>query len=143
MDKRKKKRYPVFLRVFFPEYKIWGYTVNMSSDGCHIRVPIPSSPGFVTGFLIELPVIGVIPLKGYVQHIEGEKKDMGIELVQIKFDMEQSDYYSIYEQFIENLKAFEKIHDQYLSMAESGTIKVCAFPEEYNLETLEAVGNKT
>lgn len=81
MEQRKKKRYRVFFRAYFPEFNEWGYAVNVSADGCYIHACMPASTGFVTDFLLELPVIGVIPLKGYVQHKESDDRDMGLELV--------------------------------------------------------------
>jgi hypothetical protein len=143
MEHRKKKRFPIFLRAYCPEYEVWGHTVNVSSDGCHLRMEIPVSTGFVTRFLLELPVIGIVPLDGYVQHREDDSDDVGIELVQIKFDVEQSDYYSLYQQFVEGLGLFADIRDQYIAMVESGAVKRYAFPEEYRIENLATVTVRT
>ena len=139
MEHRRKKRFPFFARIYCPEHDAWGHTVNISTEGCHIRIFMPASTGFITSFLLELPIVGILPLKGYVHYLDDGSHGVGLELVQIKFDVEQSDYYSLYQQFVDTLHRFSPIQKRYETLIERGTIKRYEFPEGYSLESLGAL----
>jgi hypothetical protein len=102
----------------------------------------PLPPGFIADFLLELPVIGVIPFKGYVHHADMEMREMGLELVNVKFDNEQSDYYSIYQQFIKQLEGLEEIREHYESLVMRRIIKMHEFPVRYKLDNLKQIIKK-
>ncbi len=129
-EKRKSKRYPITLRVYFPEFGLHGYATNISLDGCFIRTVCAISEGFLTDILIELPVVGVIAMKGYVQHKGRSNEGLGVEFVQVRFEKEQSDYFSIYSQFVKILPRLEEIQAEYQQLVQQGNISRLEIPEE-------------
>ena len=129
-DRRKNPRYAVRLRAYFPEDRVWGYTENLSLDGCFVRARAPVPEGMVKDFLLEIPVVGVIALKGYVQHADEERQGIGMQLVKVRFAVDQEWYYTLYTRFMEHLRELDRLHDEYLNMAINGQVKLCAFPPE-------------
>ncbi len=130
MERRRSPRYPVNLRVYFPEQKLWGYTKDISLDGCFIVVNRTVSEGFLADILLELPIIGVIYLKGYVQHTGANGEGMGLQFVQVRFAQEQSAYYSLYVDYINLLPEHERIRARYLEDVQKGILKLQTFPSE-------------
>ncbi len=130
MERRRSPRYPVNLRVYFPEYSLWGATKNVSVDGCFITIDKKINEGFLADILLELPIIGVIALKGYVHHTGTSGEGLGMQFVQVRFAQEQSEYYSIYTDYINLLPEHEKIRRRYLEDVQKGLIKLQTFPEE-------------
>ncbi len=129
-ERRKSPRYPINLRAYFPELKIWGHTTNISLDGCYIEVNTPISEGFLTDLLIEIPVIGTVALKGYVQHTGNKKPGMGLQFVQVRFAYEESDYYTIYSRFVKLMPRLEEIRGIYLDLVQKGLLKLLNMPEK-------------
>ncbi len=129
-ERRKSPRYPINLRAYFPELKVWGHTTNISLDGCYIEVNTPISEGFLTDLLLEIPVIGVVAMKGYVQHTDDEKPGMGLQFVQVRFAYEESDYYTIYSKFVKLMPKFEEIRGIYLDLVQKGLLKLLNMPEQ-------------
>ena len=129
-EKRKGPRYPVNFRVYFPEFNISGYTSNISLDGCFVAVDPSMSTGFITDLLVELPVVGVIALKGYVQHLGHAKSGVGLQFVQVRFESDQSEYYSLYLQFLKGMSHLEEIRENYLELVKQDRLKLCTLPSE-------------
>jgi hypothetical protein len=129
-EKRKGLRYPVNFRVFFPEFNIWGHTYNISLDGCFVTVDSSMSVGFITDLLVDLPVVGVIALKGYVQHIGKAKSGVGLQFVQVRFEPDQSDYFSLYSRFLKCMSQLEEIRKSYLDLVKQDRLKLCTLPSE-------------
>jgi hypothetical protein len=129
MERRKSQRYPVQLKVFFPEHDLWGYTKNISLDGCFVKTTEPISEGFLADLLLELPVVGTIALKGYIHHSGRENEGVGMQFVQVRFAPEQSDYYAIYSEFLKMMPQLEKIRSNYLDMVQKGVLKLQTIPE--------------
>ena len=130
MERRRSPRYPVNLRVYFPGQKLWGYTRDISLDGCFIVVNKTVNEGFLADILLELPIIGVIFLKGYVQHTGSKGEGVGLQFVQVRFAQEQSAYYSLYVDYINLLPEHEKIRAKYLEAVQKGMLKLQSFPAE-------------
>ena len=130
MERRRSPRYPVKLRAYFPEYKLWGTTKDVSIDGCFITIEKKISEGFLADMLLELPIIGVIALKGYVHHTGSTEEGLGMQFVQVRFAHDQSAYYSIYADYIKLLPAHESIRSRYLEEVQKGLIKLQTFPDE-------------
>ncbi len=128
-ERRKSPRYPVSLPVYFPHFETWGRTDNVSMDGCYVVVDLPAADGFVTDILIELPVIGTIAMKGYVQHHHGPENGMGLQFIQVRFAKNQSYYYNLYARFIKILPKFEEIRSIYLEMVQTGELKLLTLPK--------------
>ncbi len=129
MERRRSPRYPVNLRVYFPEHDLWGFTKNISLDGCFVKVNKKINEGFLADLLLELPIIGVISLKGYVQHTGAEGDGLGMQFVQVRFAQEQSAYYSLYADYIRLLPEHERIRGRYLENVQKGLIKLQTFPK--------------
>ncbi len=129
MERRKSQRYPVYLKVYFPEHDQWGYTKNISLDGCFVQTSKPISQGFLADLLVELPVVGVVALKGYIHHSGRENDGVGMQFVQVRFAPEQSDYYAIYSEFLKTMPQLEKIRAGYLDMVQKGLLKLQTIPE--------------
>lgn len=130
-ERRKSKRYYLRLRVYFPEFDLHGYATNISLDGCFINTVSAISEGFLTDILLELPVIGVIAMKGYVQHKGRDNDGLGVEFVQVRFEQDQSDYFGIYAQFVKILPALEEIKGEYDQMVAAGKIKELKMPDPH------------
>jgi hypothetical protein len=129
-ERRKGARYSANFRVYFPEFDIVGHTFNISLDGCYITVDSPMSVGFITDLLVELPVVGVIALKGYVQHMGQARSGVGLEFVQVRFEPDQTEYYSLYCQFFKNMSQFENIRDQYLDLVQQDRLMLYTLPSK-------------
>ncbi|MEA1867432.1 MAG: hypothetical protein U9N19_04935 [Thermodesulfobacteriota bacterium] len=129
-ERRKGSRYSVNFRVFFPEFNIWGHTSNISLDGCFVTVDPSMSAGFIADLLVELPVVGIIALKGYVQHLGKAKPGAGLQFVQVKFEPDQSEYYSLYSRFLKGMSQLEKIRENYLKLVTQNRLKLCTMPSE-------------
>ena len=129
-ERRKGSRYSANFRVYFPEFNILGHTFNISLDGCYVAVDSSMSAGFITDLLVELPVVGVIALKGYVQHLDQAKSGVGLEFVQVRFEPDQTEYYSLYCQFFKSMSQLENIRNQYLDLVQQDRLRLCALPSE-------------
>ncbi len=116
--------------VYFPQFEEWGYTDNVSMDGCYVVADLPVADGFVTDIYIELPVIGAIAMKGYVQHHHGPEPGMGLQFIQVRFEKNQSYYYNLYARFIKILPRFEEIRGIYLDMVQAGELKLLSLPKK-------------
>lgn len=127
-ERRKSPRYPVTLTVYFPQFDSWGRTDNISMDGCYILADLPAADGFITDMLIELPVIGTIAMKGYVQHHQGPGKGLGLQFVQVRFARQQSYYYNLYVRFVKELPKLEQLRSTYLDMVQKGEIQLLSLP---------------
>jgi hypothetical protein len=130
LEKRKGRRYPANFRIFFPELNIWGHTYNISLEGCFVTIDSSISVGFITDLLVDLPVVGVIALKGYVQHISKAKSGVGLQFVQVRFEPEQSDYFSLYSRFLKVMSQLEEIRESYLNFVKQDRLKLCTLPSE-------------
>ncbi len=130
MERRRSQRYPIHLRVYFPEHNMWGYTKNVSLDGCFVRTSEPISEGFLADLLLELPVVGVIALKGYIHHSGREQDGVGMQFVQVRFAPGQSDYHAIYSDFLKTMPELEKIRSKYLDMVQKGLLKLQTIPKD-------------
>jgi hypothetical protein len=127
-ERRKSPRYTVHLPIYLLEYDRWAYTSDISMDGCYFAVDAPLSVGHITDFLMEFPVVGVIQLKGYVQHQEGQRSGLGVQLLQTRFSTDQSGYYDLYMNVLKLMPKLEEIRGRYLDMADHGRLKLCEFP---------------
>ncbi len=127
-ERRKSPRYPLSLRVFFPDHDLWGRTDNISLDGCFITVSSPIQEGAIIDFLLEIPVVGTIALKGYVQHTQ-KRPGIGVQLVQVRFSEEQSEYFGLYSRFVKNLSLLEEIRGEYLDLVQRGVVKLQTLPQ--------------
>lgn len=127
-ERRKSPRYNILLNVYFPEFDLHGYAANISLDGCFIKTENIISEGFLTDILMELPIIGVIAMKGYVQHKGKNDTGIGLEFVQVRFEHDQSEYFTIYSQFVKALPHFGKIRNNYLQLINDGRIKPLEIP---------------
>ncbi|OPL16952.1 MAG: hypothetical protein AVO38_06530 [delta proteobacterium ML8_D] len=135
-ERRKIPRYPAKFRVYFPNFNIWGNTSNISLDGCYVAVDVPMSQGFITDLLIDLPVVGVIALKGYIQHLGKANSGAGLQFVQVRFEFAQSDYFNLYSQFLKTISQLEKIRADYMDLVQQDRLKLCTMPiEPENAET--------
>ncbi|MFO8241185.1 MAG: hypothetical protein R6T90_09340 [Dissulfuribacterales bacterium] len=138
-ERRKIPRYPAKFRVYFPSFNIWGNTSNISLDGCYVAVDVPMSQGFITDLLLELPVVGVIALKGYIQHLGKENSGAGLQFVQVRFEFAESDYFNLYSQFLKTISQLEKIRADYMDLVHQDRLKLCTMPiEPENAETPSA-----
>ena len=129
-NRRKNPRYPIKLRIYFPEEGIVGLTENISIDGCYIKTDARVTVGLVKDILMEIPVLGVIALKGYVQHVEESQKGMGIQLVKVRFATDQDVFYSFFTKFIECLQTLDRLHEKYVDLALLSKIKLYTFPKD-------------
>lgn len=126
-ERRKSPRYPISLRVFFPEHDLWGRTENVSLDGCFINISSPIPEGINVDFLLEIPVVGTITLKGYVQHTQ-ERHGIGLQFVQVRSSEGQSEYFRLYCRFVKNLSLLEDIRGEYLYLVRRGIVKLQTLP---------------
>lgn len=127
-ERRKSTRYDVLLRVYFPEFDMHGFASNISLDGCFIEADFVISEGFVTDMFMELPVVGVVALKGYVQRTGIERSGVGMEFVQVRFEPEQSEYFSVYSRFVRLLPQLERIKEEYENKIENGEVAPLIMP---------------
>jgi hypothetical protein len=127
-ERRKSPRYPVHLPVYFPGEKQWGYTANLSLDGCYVVVRTSISEGLITDMLLELPVVGAVSLKGYVQHKKDEVPGIGLQFVQVRFAADQSEYFNLYSRFLRMMPELEEIRGDYLALVQEGRLKLCSLP---------------
>ncbi|MBW1932672.1 MAG: hypothetical protein JRF20_01430 [Deltaproteobacteria bacterium] len=129
-ERRKIPRYSANFRVYFPKLDMWGHTSNISLEGCYVTVDSSMSEGFITDLLVELPVVGVIALKGYVQHLGETNSGAGLQFVQVRFEFDQSDYFSLYSRFLRSISQLEKIRANYLDLVQQDRLKLCTMPSE-------------
>ena len=129
-DRRKHTRFPVRLRVYLPEINAWGYTENISLGGCFVAIRAKLATGFITECLLELPVIGAISLKCYIQHISDTPQGMGFQFVQVQFDNDQSEYYNIFAQFLLTIQQLTYIRETYEELVKKDKIKMIIMPDE-------------
>ncbi|HID98371.1 MAG TPA: PilZ domain-containing protein [Thermodesulfobacteriaceae bacterium] len=132
-ERRKSPRYQVRLRTYFPSFDEWGYTSDISLDGCYVVLDAPLAQGFISDFMLELPVIGTIALKGYVHHTSGKKQGAGFQFVQVRFAPDQSAYYDVYMQFIKLMPELEEIRDRYRELVDRGELEAKKLPEQENV----------
>jgi len=133
MERRKSQRYPICLKVYFPEQDLWGFTKNISLEGCFVQTVETISEGFLADLLLELPIVGVVSLKGYIHHSGSKKEGMGLQFVQVRFAPEQSDYYAMYAEFLKIMPQLEKIRSDYLDLVQKGLLKLQVLPEKKGL----------
>ncbi len=127
-ERRKSPRYPAHLHAYFPEFHLWGYTSNISLDGCYVVISISISEGFITDLVLELPVVGAIPLKGYVQRRGQCLSGLGLQFIQLHLENDQSDYYSLYARFIKQISRLEEVREYYLDLVRQGRLKLVTMP---------------
>ena len=127
-ERRKGLRYTVNFRVFFPEFNIYGHTYDISLDGCFVKIDASMSVGFMTDLLLELPVVGVIALKGYVQHTGKAESGVGLQFVQVRFESDQSDYFSLYSRFLQTMPQLEEIRKSYLDLVQQNRFRLFTLP---------------
>ena len=129
-ERRKTQRYSMRLRVYIIDDGVEGITENISRDGCYIKADVSVTPGIVKDILLELPIIGVISLKGYIQHIRDSDGGMGIQLVKPRFSKEHDIYYNLFSEFIKCLERMAQLHDQYLNAALHKRVRLLTFPSQ-------------
>ncbi|NIA08484.1 MAG: hypothetical protein GWP10_01585 [Nitrospiraceae bacterium] len=127
-ERRKSPRYPVNLHAYLPEFHLWGYTSNISLDGCYVVVSPSISEGFITDFVLELPVVGAICLKGYVQRKGQHESGLGLQFIEVHLESAQSDYYSLYAQFLKQISRLEKVREHYMDLIQQGRLKLVTMP---------------
>jgi hypothetical protein len=88
------------------------------------------SMGLITDLLIELPVVGIIALKGYIQHLGQPKPGVGLQFVQARFESDQSEYYNLYLRFLKIMSQLEEIRENYLDLVRQGILKLYTLPSE-------------
>ena len=130
-ERRKGPRYSANFRVYFPKFNISGHTSDISLDGCYVATGSCMTTGFITDLLIDLPVVGVIALKGYVQHLGLTKSGVGLQFVQVRFESDQSEYYDLYSQFLKSITQLEEIRTNYLDLVQQNRLKLCTMPSEF------------
>lgn len=129
-EKRKGLRYTANFRVFFPEFNIHGHTSDISLDGCFVTIDSSMSVGFITDLLLDLPIVGVIALKGYVQHLGKVESGVGLQFVQVRFESDQSDYFSLYSRFLQAMSQLEEIRKSYLDLVQQNRLRLFTLPSE-------------
>jgi len=80
--------------------------------------------------LLELPIIGAIPLQCYIQHQQEGAGNLGVQFVQVRFSQEQAASYELYRRFFTLIPAMEQIRHYYLDLVEKGKIKYHELPKE-------------
>ncbi len=131
-ERRKSPRYPVLMRVYFPEHESWGYTTNVSLEGCFVVIHNTYSTGFITEMILDLPVIGPVLLKGYIHHKGKEPEGLGMQFVQVRFSQDESEYFRYYAKFIKSLGELQTIREDYIRQAQEGKIKLLVLPPPGN-----------
>ena len=137
-ERRKSPRYPIFMRVYFPEHDTWGYTTNASLEGCFVVIRNSYSTGFITEMILDLPVIGPVLLKGYIHHKGKEPQGLGMQFVQVRFSKDESEYFKIYAKFIKSLDGLRDIKEEYIRLTQEGKIKLLVLPPPGNEEPFVA-----
>ena len=127
-ERRKGLRYTVNFRVFFPEFNVYGHTYDISLDGCFVTIDSSMSVGFMTDLLLDLPVFVVIALTGYVQHTGKAGSGVGLQFVQVRFESDQSDYFSLYSRFLQAMPPLEEIRKSYLDLVQQNRLKLFTLP---------------
>jgi hypothetical protein len=102
-EKRKKNRFNFYIPVYFPEHKSWGFTKDISYEGCGIKTNLILSEGILITMQMDIPVIGPITLTGYIQHFNEDKKETGFQFTLIKNDLSMAKDYEIYLQFVNSV----------------------------------------
>jgi len=144
-ERRKSPRYPAHLHVYLPEFHLWGYTSDISLDGCYVVISISISEGFITDLILELPVVGAIRLKGYVQRRGQYLSGLGLQFIQLQFENDQSDYYSLYARFLKHISRLEDVREYYLDLVRQGRLKLVSMPggESDSAQGSADIGPKT
>ncbi len=132
VERRRYERYPVTFRVFLPDHGFWGVTRDISLEGCFVQTEQPVASGFVTDLWIELPIVGVLKLQGYIHHSGTQDRGMGLQFVQVRFEQDQSNYYKLYVQFIKLLPEMQRIREEYIELAKEGRLKLLDLPQNDN-----------
>ncbi len=127
-ERRRTQRYSIKLRVYIVDDGVLGITENISLDGCYIKADVSVTPGIIKDILLELPIIGVISLKGYIQHIRDSDGGMGVQLVKPRFSREHDIYYNLFSEFIKCLETMAQLNDKYLNAALQKKVRLLTFP---------------
>jgi len=127
-ERRKSPRYNIRLPVYFPDLDAWGQILNVSLDGCYINVAREMAVGMVTEFWVELPVVGVISLKGYVHHTRGKDPGIGLQFVGVRFAKDETEMYNIYSRFVKTLSRLEPLKEEYDELVRKGELRKIVFP---------------
>ncbi len=139
LERRKSPRYRVYFRVYYPANNSWGHCTDISLEGCRLWVPFLVAPGHLVEFLLELPVIGVIQLTGYVQHMQ-DSNEVGVQLVQVRFSREDTIYYQIYAKFLKVVAQLKEVKENYEALVEQGEIPRYILPNEQDCMREARVG---
>ncbi len=129
-ESRRAPRYDIKLMVYFPEWEMWGFTSNVSMDGCFIAVNTPVPEGMVTEFWLDIPVVGGVKLRGYVHHRGKADPGIGLQFVQVRFAIEDGSYYGIYTKFVKTLSLLENVKKEYEDSARRRRIIRFQFPSD-------------
>ncbi|MGQ9500228.1 MAG: PilZ domain-containing protein [Dissulfurimicrobium sp.] len=132
-ERRSAPRYSLRLRVYFPGQNVFGHTSDISLYGCYVETDASLAEGNVMDILLELPLIGPIPLKVYIQHTKSKtakKTGAGMQFVQVRFAPNESEYFNIYQQFIKLIPQIEKIRDRYMDIVKKGELKLHFMPQK-------------
>ena len=127
-EHRKSPRYSILMRVYFPEDDSWGYTTNVSMEGCFVVTQKTYSTGFTAEMILDLPVVGPVLLKGYIHHKGNDTEGLGIEFVQVRFSKDESAYFKLYSEFIKSLDKLQDIRAEYIRLTQEGKIKLLVLP---------------
>jgi len=128
-EKRKKPRYEFYIPVYFPEYKSWGYTKDISSEGCGIDTDLTLAEGMVTTIIMDMPIVGPINLMGYVQHYYKKSKKTGFQLILVRHSPDMAEYYNIYYQFVKSVSHLREIKKMYADYKRKGIISPFQLPD--------------
>ncbi len=136
-DQRRVPRYPIHLRVFFPKHGVMGYTIDISKNGCFVGIKSDlGAEGMLEEILIELPMIGVLPALGYVQHVNEGKHGMGIQFARIRFSKEQSSALALFDRFCDIFKDIEILREEYMEMLENNSLSFYEIPNPPDYDDL-------
>jgi hypothetical protein len=72
--------------------------------------------------------VGVIALKGYVQHLSEARAGAGFQFVQVNFEPDQLEYYNLYSQFLKIISQLDEVKENYLDLAKKGKLKFLTLP---------------
>lgn len=134
-ERRNAPRHSLRLRVYFPGLNIFGHTSDVSLYGCFVETNTPLDEGEVINMLIELPLIGAIPIKGYIQHKKPKTiggAGVGMQFVQVRFAPDESEYFNIYQQFVKLIPQIERIRDRYMEFVKNGELTLHSIPQTNN-----------
>lgn len=136
-EHRRAPRYPIHLRVFFPKHNVTGYTIDISKNGCFVGLNTNlGGEGMLEEMLIELPMIGVLPALGYVQHISEEKQGMGVQFARVRFSKEQSSALTLFDRFCDIFKDIEILREEYMEMLENNSLSFYEIPNPPDYDDL-------